>query len=121
MRRLKEDSKVCCLKCAIHLTLTFSTEKKICSSSGMPWPVKSGLREDVNEQNVIIFYHKALPGLSANELYKIMQQECLIWHPDKVKQFIANLTLTPSEEASMAVIARMVIRLHKDFRERRAS
>jgi hypothetical protein len=50
-----------------------------------------------------------------------MQQECLTWHPDKAKQFIKSLTLTAEEAASMAVIARMVIELHKEFKERRAS
>jgi hypothetical protein len=121
MRKLKECSKVGCLKCALDITLTFSPEKKVCSSSEMPWPVKSGLGKDVNEQNVVAFYHNALPGSSANEFYKIMQQECLIWHPDKIYQFIASLTLTASQEESMAVIARMVIKLHKDFKERRSS
>ncbi|OAK93575.1 hypothetical protein IQ06DRAFT_93881 [Phaeosphaeriaceae sp. SRC1lsM3a] len=95
-------------------------EKKVCSSLGMPWPVRSGLSKDVNEQSVVAFYYNALPGSSANESYKIMQQECLMWHPDKVKQFIASLTLTAAEEANMAVVARMVIELHKEFRERRA-
>jgi hypothetical protein len=121
MRKLKECSKVGCLTCAPDFTLTISTEKKVYISSEMPWPVKSGLRKDVNEQNVVAFYHNALPGSSANEFYKIMQQECLIWHPDKIYQFIASLTLTTPEEESMAVIARMVIKLHKDFRRRRTS
>jgi hypothetical protein len=121
MRRLKKNSKVRCLNRALDLILTFPVGKKVCSSSGIPWPVKSGLRKDVNEQNVIIFYHNALPGSSAKEFYKIMQQECLVWHPDKAKQFVGGLTLTAAEEASMAVIARMVIRLHKEFGGRRAS
>jgi hypothetical protein len=107
--------------CALDLILTFPTEKKVRSSSGIPWPVKSGLCKDVNEQNVIAFYHNALPGSSVNEFCKIMQRECLIWHPDKAKQLIGSLTLTATEEASMAVISRTVIILHKEFKERRAS
>jgi hypothetical protein len=120
MRRLKKYSKVCCFNRAKYLILTFPAEKKVCTSSGIPWPVKSGLCKDVNEKNVIAFYNNALPSSSTREKYKIMQQECLIWHPDKAKQFIGSLTLTAAEGDSMAVIARMVIELHKGFKERRA-
>jgi hypothetical protein len=97
------------------------TEKKIRSSSGIPWPVKSGLCTEVNEKNVFTFYHNALSGSSAETKFDIMRQECLIWHPDKVRQFIGSLTLTAAEDCSMATMARMVIELHKTYKERRAS
>jgi hypothetical protein len=73
----------------------------------------------VNEKNVIDFYRNALPGSSNSDFYKKMQEECLIWHPDK--RLIWKLTLTDEEYASMAVIARKVIELRKEFREGRAS
>ena len=121
MLRLEKNSKVCWPNRALDSILTLPAEKKVQSSSRIPWPVKSSLCKDVKEQNVIKFYCNALPGLSANGLFRIMQQECMIWHPDKAEQFVRGLTLTAAEEASMAVIARVVIDLHKEFRDRRAS
>ncbi|KAI0840424.1 hypothetical protein F5Y06DRAFT_262705 [Hypoxylon sp. FL0890] len=92
------------------------------SVANMPWPVKSGLRSDVNEANVKLFFAKAPPEESVNsgdKRFKLINAENKRWHTDKVMQRFGPDAVNGDAKLALDIIAKVVVELRQEARKRR--
>ncbi|KAH8596934.1 hypothetical protein B0O99DRAFT_685414 [Bisporella sp. PMI_857] len=72
----------------------------------IPWPVKSGSYKDVRASDVREFLQTAPPKNIA--VAKLMRQECLKWHPDKVNNWLQGAELSDVDRMMIDMICREV-------------
>lgn len=82
----------------------FNTEsKKADTALRIPWPVKSGKRQDVNRENVEEFFSEVQKMGDKPDQRALLKVERVRWHPDKMQQRFGARSL--DEEARKAVTA----------------
>lgn len=92
------------------------------SVTNIPWPVKSGLRSDVNEANVKLFFAKALPADlvdSGDKRFKLISKENMRWHTNKVMQRFGSDAVNGAAKSSLDIVAKVVIELRQEARKGR--
>jgi hypothetical protein len=59
----------------------------------VPWPVKSGLWQDVSDRSVEEFFRHAPDGVSecSTKMRSLLRRQALKWHEDKLRQFFPKL------------------------------
>ncbi|KAI4870759.1 hypothetical protein F4820DRAFT_143721 [Hypoxylon rubiginosum] len=92
------------------------------SIANIAWPVKSGLRADVNEASVKLFFEKAPPAelVSSGEgLLELINVEIMRWHTDKVMQRFGPDVVNGAAKTALAIIAKVMIELRQEAQEKR--
>lgn len=75
----------------------------------------------MTELNVGVFYRSAGPDSTLRLKVKRMDKECLRWHPDKINNLLAGHDLSEAVRANIAMVARKVIDIRKEFQDKRDS
>ena len=59
----------------------------------VPWPVKSGMWQDVSDRNIEEFFKHAPNGTfdNARRVRNLLRRQMLRWHEDKIKQFFHRI------------------------------
>ncbi|XXH05022.1 hypothetical protein Hte_011446 [Hypoxylon texense] len=92
------------------------------SAANIAWPVKSGLRADVNEASVKLFFKKAPPEelvSSGEDQLKLVNVEIRRWHTDKVMQRFGPDVVKGTAKTALAIIAKVMIELRQEAQEKR--
>jgi len=74
--------------------------------NAIPWPVKGGLKKDVDVSAVEEFM-KMAPPKDAN-VSKLMRKESRKWHPDAVKRWLRDAELSQADKERVDMICRVV-------------
>ncbi|KAI0131650.1 hypothetical protein F4776DRAFT_152567 [Hypoxylon sp. NC0597] len=97
-------------------------KSKTVSVEDMPWPVKSGLRSDVNEANVRLFFAKAPPEelvKTGDKRLKLINAENMRWHTDKVMQRFGPDAVDGAAKGVLGIIAKVMIKLRQEAQKER--
>lgn len=91
----------------------------------IPWPVKTGRWEDVNEAKVAEFFSKAMPVPDTPEAVedriKLMTAENLRWHPDKITSRFGPGAFSGKYREALSIIARLSLRLRQEAKKARGA
>lgn len=82
----------------------------------IPWPVRSGLYEDVKAESVKEFLRRATPKDVSME--KLMRKEARNWHSDTRNRLFHDMTLTIEDKEMMEMICRVVTDLLNESAQR---
>jgi hypothetical protein len=63
-----------------------------------------------------MFYRSANLHLSVSQRIKVMDKECLRWHPDKMKHLVSHVKISDGENADLLMVAGKVIEIRKEVK-----
>ncbi|KAI1631315.1 hypothetical protein F4809DRAFT_632800 [Biscogniauxia mediterranea] len=89
------------------------------SAANIPWPVKLGLRGEVNEASVRLFFAKAPPEESratARARFDLVSRELRRWHTDKVMNHLGLGAVNSLTRDALNTVAKVLVELRKDAR-----
>ncbi|KAI1375014.1 hypothetical protein F4677DRAFT_150970 [Hypoxylon crocopeplum] len=92
------------------------------SAANIPWPVKSGLQADVNEDNIRLFFEKAPPEQlvdSGEKCFKLISAENKRWHTDKMIQRFGQDVVNGAARSTLGTVAKIVIELRQEAQANR--
>ncbi|KAK8106665.1 hypothetical protein PG999_010024 [Apiospora kogelbergensis] len=81
----------------------------------IPWPVKSGLLQDVNRDSVSEFVKKAMSSEdTAEKKFILINAEIKKWHTDKVMQHFGRDIVEGEVYEELATVAEVMIELREE-------
>ncbi|KAK3937844.1 putative reticulocyte-binding protein 2 like protein a protein [Diplogelasinospora grovesii] len=99
--------------------------EQICPIDKIPWPTKSGRRDDVSQASVRQFFDKALPvhlsSTPGEERFRMISLENKRWHTDKILSRFGQDVLRHGKPCANALdlIAKLMVELRKEAKMRR--
>ncbi|KAK8106533.1 hypothetical protein PG999_009892 [Apiospora kogelbergensis] len=86
----------------------------------IPWPVKSGLLQDVNRDSVSEFVKKAMSSEdTAEKKFMLINAETKKWHTDKVMQHFGRDIVEGEVHEELATVAKVMIELRQEASRQR--
>ncbi|KAI1247671.1 hypothetical protein MGN70_011562 [Eutypa lata] len=88
-------------------------------ADSITWPVKSGLRADVSEANIRLFFDKAPPVSSGELYYKLINSENRRWHTDKLMQRLGEDVVNGAAKDVFALVSKVLVVLRQEAQRKR--
>lgn len=88
------------------------------SGSEIPWPTKSGLRQDLSESSVRQFFRETAFTYSSNdhaeELFQTMSKETKRWHSDKIQHRFGQDIFQSQYGKDIDMVTKLIVVLWKE-------